>query len=146
MSTAMMSAPSVASRTACDRPCPRAAPVMKATLPSSFPATFVTPFTSATTISVANPESAPAARSGRRSEAGQRALVAGAIRSQAGRPASDRHWYRTRPVRMIAERPGRGGLGGRRERLLAMPLDALGVGAVQRQPGEELGRHAPAPA
>src|ERR1700750_2321243 len=35
MSTAMMSAPSSASRTACDRPCPRAAPVMNATLPSS---------------------------------------------------------------------------------------------------------------
>ena len=30
MSTAMMSAPSCASRMACERPCPRAAPVMKA--------------------------------------------------------------------------------------------------------------------
>src|SRR5450759_4992082 len=33
MSTAMMSAPSWASRTASARPCPRAAPVMKATFP-----------------------------------------------------------------------------------------------------------------
>src|ERR1700683_1422887 len=31
----MMSAPSCASRTACERPCPRAAPVMKATLPAT---------------------------------------------------------------------------------------------------------------
>src|ERR1700747_3008060 len=37
-STAMMSAPSWASRTACDRPWPRAAPVMKATLPATRPA------------------------------------------------------------------------------------------------------------
>ena len=37
MSTAMMSAPSSASRTAWLRPCPRAAPVMKATLPSTRP-------------------------------------------------------------------------------------------------------------
>src|SRR5690348_12651769 len=37
-STAMMSAPSCASRTACDRPWPRAAPVMKATLPATRPA------------------------------------------------------------------------------------------------------------
>src|SRR4051812_5196094 len=29
------------------------------------------------------------------------------------------------------------------ERELAVPLDALGVGAVERQPGEELGGHAP---
>src|SRR6266496_1485513 len=36
-STAMMSAPSSASRIACDRPWPRAAPVMKATLPSTLP-------------------------------------------------------------------------------------------------------------
>src|SRR3954470_15873237 len=36
-STAMMSAPSEASRTACARPCSRAAPVMKATLPSTRP-------------------------------------------------------------------------------------------------------------
>src|SRR5689334_21738367 len=35
MSTAMMSAPSAASRTASARPCPRAAPVMNATFPSS---------------------------------------------------------------------------------------------------------------
>src|SRR6476661_3914658 len=38
MSTAMMSAPSDANRTACARPCPRAAPVMNATLPSTRPA------------------------------------------------------------------------------------------------------------
>src|ERR1700731_3789189 len=37
MSTAMMSAPSLAIRTACARPWPRAAPVMKATLPASLP-------------------------------------------------------------------------------------------------------------
>src|SRR4051794_22479109 len=37
MSTAMMSAPSDARRTACARPWPRAAPVMKATLPSTRP-------------------------------------------------------------------------------------------------------------
>jgi hypothetical protein len=37
-STAMMSAPSWASRTACDRPWPRAAPLMKATLPATRPA------------------------------------------------------------------------------------------------------------
>src|SRR5690625_4878247 len=36
-STAMMSAPSVAIRTAWARPCPRAAPVMNATLPASRP-------------------------------------------------------------------------------------------------------------
>src|SRR6476661_8288779 len=33
----MMSAPSAASRSACERPWPRAIPVMKATLPSSLP-------------------------------------------------------------------------------------------------------------
>ena len=33
MSTAMMSAPSAARRTACARPCPRAAPVISATFP-----------------------------------------------------------------------------------------------------------------
>src|SRR3984893_17434969 len=38
MSSAMMSAPSRASRTACDRPCARAAPVTNATLPCSAPA------------------------------------------------------------------------------------------------------------
>src|SRR3979409_214540 len=38
MSTAMMSAPSLAIAIACARPCPRAAPVMNATLPSSLPA------------------------------------------------------------------------------------------------------------
>src|SRR5690349_7829647 len=37
MSTAMMSAPSWARRSACERPWPRAAPVMKATLPSILP-------------------------------------------------------------------------------------------------------------
>src|ERR1700733_6187858 len=37
ISSAMMSAPSAASRTACARPWPRAAPVMKATLPFKFP-------------------------------------------------------------------------------------------------------------
>src|SRR6201993_5027009 len=37
MSTAMMSAPSAAMRTACARPWPRAAPVMNATLPVSRP-------------------------------------------------------------------------------------------------------------
>ena len=41
MSTAMMSAPSSAIRTAWDLPWPRAAPVMKATLPSSLPAIVV---------------------------------------------------------------------------------------------------------
>ena len=34
-SNAMMSAPSSANLTACERPCPLAAPVMKATFPSS---------------------------------------------------------------------------------------------------------------
>src|SRR6478609_6473134 len=38
MSTAMMSAPSCANRTAWARPWPRAAPVMNATLPSTLPA------------------------------------------------------------------------------------------------------------
>src|SRR5436305_3697801 len=38
MSTAMMSAPSLAIAIACARPWPRAAPVMNATLPSSLPA------------------------------------------------------------------------------------------------------------
>src|SRR6516225_8710798 len=116
MSTAMMSAPSWASRTACDRPCPRAAPVMKATLPSSFPATFVIPFTSVTNIRVPGPEPALAARPGP-GQAGVRKPASG-FSSQA-----------------------RSGL-----RPLAMPLDALRVGTVQRQPGEELGRHAPAAA
>src|ERR1700738_3660465 len=36
-STAMMSAPSSASRMACSRPWPRAAPVMNATLPATLP-------------------------------------------------------------------------------------------------------------
>src|SRR5690348_8571553 len=43
-STAMMSAPSWASRIACDRPWPRAAPVMKATLPATRPAMFKPPY------------------------------------------------------------------------------------------------------
>src|SRR6266487_3684975 len=47
---------------------------------------------------------------------------------------------------MIAERSGHGGPGDRRERPFAMPLDAFRVGTVQRQSGEELGRHAPAAA
>src|SRR5260370_26257012 len=109
---------------------------MKATLPSSFPATYVTPFTTANAVlTVACRE----AWSG--TETGQRILVAGPVRSAAN---GDRH--RSVPVRMITERPGRGGPGYRRERVLAMPLDTLRVGAVQRQPGEELGRHAPAAA
>src|SRR3978361_1410845 len=37
ISTAMMSAPSSASRMACSRPWPRAAPVMNATLPATLP-------------------------------------------------------------------------------------------------------------
>src|ERR1700722_19479873 len=37
MSTPMMSAPSLASRSACERPWPRAMPEMNATLPSSVP-------------------------------------------------------------------------------------------------------------
>src|SRR5258708_5186956 len=37
MSKAMISAPSSANLTACERPCPRAAPEMNATFPSSFP-------------------------------------------------------------------------------------------------------------
>src|SRR3954468_1863304 len=40
-STAMMSAPSSASRMACSRPWPRAAPVMNATLPATLPIVFV---------------------------------------------------------------------------------------------------------
>ena len=40
MSTAMMSAPSLASRTACARPWPRAAPVTRATLPFNVPITY----------------------------------------------------------------------------------------------------------
>src|SRR5690349_18679023 len=40
MSTAMMSAPSCASRIASARPCPRAAPVTSATFPSTRPAMF----------------------------------------------------------------------------------------------------------
>src|SRR6266487_3589942 len=151
MSTAMMSAPSCASRTACDRPWPRAAPVMKATLPSSFPATYVTPFTDARAA-----PTVPGPGSGSGTEAGQRILVAGTIRSVpdrpgsdwpgAGGPAADGHRHRPGTVRMIAERSGHGGPGDGRERALAVPLDALRVGAVQRQPGEELGRHAPAAA
>ena len=38
-SNAMMSAPSAASRTACERPCPRAAPVTSATFPATRPTT-----------------------------------------------------------------------------------------------------------
>src|ERR1700761_5256647 len=145
MSTAMTSAPSCASRTACDRPWPRAAPVMKATLPSSFPATYVTPFTRArAALTVPDP-----GRSG--TEAGQRVLVAGTIRSVpdwsgASRAAADGDRHRPGTVRMIAERSGHGSPSGDRERTLAVPLDALRVGAVQRQPGEELRRHAPAAA
>src|ERR1700748_515552 len=143
MSTAMMSAPSCASRTACDRPWPRAAPVMKATLPSSFPATYVTPFTRArAALTVPDP-----GRSG--TEAGQRVLVAGTIRSVpdgsgASRAAADGDGHRRGAVRMIAERSGHGSPSDGRERTLAVSLDALRVGAVQRQPREELGRHAAA--
>src|SRR6266567_582457 len=46
---------------------------------------------------------------------------------------------------MVTERARRGP-GDRGERALAVTLDALRVGAVERQPGEELGRHAPAAA
>src|ERR1019366_10580750 len=41
MSTRMMSAPSAASLTACERPCPRAPPVTKATFPSSLDISFL---------------------------------------------------------------------------------------------------------
>src|SRR5207344_185504 len=74
-------------------------------------------------------------------ETGQRALVTGPVRS---RP--DRHRHRTRPVRMITERAGQGAPGDGVERLLAVSLDTLGVRAVEREPGEELGRQAPATA
>src|SRR5690348_7793866 len=141
MSTAMMSAPSSASRIAWLRPCPRAAPVMKATLPSSFPATPLAPFTSVTDSG--RPGSAAGA------EAGQGTLVAGRVR----RTPADRHrdgpggHGRPRPVRVVAGRFRRDGSWlNRGQGCGAMSLDALRVRAVQGQPGEELGRHAPAPA
>src|SRR5580700_2097063 len=166
MSTAMMSAPSCASRIACDRPWPRAAPVMKATLPSSLPATFITSFTGETMVSLVGHAAArhrlrhgrfvmslhrahplggwPRVPGRAGPEAGQRVLLTGPVRAPAGRAGPDGHRHRTGPVRMITERPGDGGAGDRRERALAMPPDALRVGAVQPQPSEELGRHAPA--
>src|SRR5438552_16098750 len=109
---------------------------MKATLPSSFPATYVTPFATAGAAGTV-----PYLEAWSGTEARQRMLVAGPVRSAAN---GDRH--RPVPVRMITERPGYGRPGDRRERPLAVPLDALRVRAVQRQPGEELGRHASAAA
>src|SRR5581483_9273236 len=111
MSTAMMSAPSSASRIACERPWPRAAPVMKATLPSSFPATYQAPFTSVTAMDALSavmgamtPETAD--KAGRDSaagaEAGQGALVAGRV----GRAAVGRHGRGHR--RTPADRHGHG--------------------------------------
>src|SRR3954453_7221052 len=122
MSTAIMSAPSLAIRTACDRPWPRAAPVMKATLPSSFPATYVTPFTRAcAALTMPDP-------GGSGTEAGQRILVAGPVWSVpdgpgASRAEADGDRHRPGTVRMIAERSGHGGPADGCERTLAVPLD-----------------------
>src|SRR5205814_9117337 len=64
----------------------------------------------------------------------------------ASRAAADGDGPRPGTVRSIAERCAHGGLADGRERTLAVPLDAFRVGAVQRQPGEELARHASAAA
>src|SRR5277367_6929804 len=136
MSTAMMSAPSRASVIAWLRPWPRAAPVMKATLPSSFPVMLLCPFL-VMNLFFRNGASSAAAHG----QSGQRVLIAG----PGGRPADgDRH--RPAPVRVIGRRARPGGRAGGLQGLLAQAAHALGVGAVQRQPGEELGRHAPAAA
>src|ERR1700756_619962 len=130
MSTAMMSAPSCASLTAWLRPWPRAAPVMKATMPSSFPLMLLCPFL-VTNLFFRNGAS-PAAPGG---QAGQRVLIAGA----GGGPADgDRH--PPPAVRVIGGRARPGGRACGLQRLLAQAAHALGVGAVQRQSGEELGR------
>src|SRR5690348_6462493 len=127
---------------------------MKATLPSSFPATPTAPFTSVTAggaLSEVSGVIAPETSDktvGRAlaawAEAGQGALVARRVR----RTPADRDRYGRRgprPVRVVAGRLGRDG-SSRGQGGGAVTLDALRVRAVQRQPGEELGRHATAPA
>src|SRR5579875_750438 len=60
------------------------------------------------------------------------------------RPPPDRHRHRAVRVVRGRLRGGTGRHGGQRR--LPVPLHALGVRAVERQAGEELRRHAPAPA
>src|SRR5690349_1044549 len=132
-STATTRHPFAASAATVAAPMPRAAPGTSATRPVTATDKSGSP------LLLLDGESRVGSGSG--TEAGQRILVAGPIRSGAN---GDRH--RPGTVRMIAERPGYGRPGDGRERPLAVSLDALRVGAVQRQPGEELGRHAPAAA
>src|ERR1700737_4955648 len=93
--------------------------------------------------------SSPAGTEAAWAEAGQRAFVAGAVRRQAAagrRTGADRHRHRAGSVRVVTRRSRRGRASDRSdrgERTLAMALDALGVGAVERQSGEELGRPDP---
>src|SRR6266699_3605889 len=148
MSTAMMSAPSRASVMAWLRPWPRAAPVMKATLPSTRPVIVL----SSLSLCVCCVQHVVLALAGFRTKAGER--VGG---GRAG-PDDDRHrpgprrtaWRGPGPERAaVGVVDGRAGCGGRvglPQCGLPVTLGASGVGAVQRQPGEELGCHAPAAA
>src|ERR1700754_749672 len=61
----MMSAPSCASRTACDRPCPRAAPETRATLPCRRPGTAISFWSG-----LADVDGAPASSDGTDSQQG----------------------------------------------------------------------------
>src|SRR6266566_1465593 len=163
MSTAMMSAPSRASVMAWLRPWPRAAPVMKATLPSTRPVIVL----SSLSLCVCCVQHVVLALAGFRTKAGERVGVASpggrcrrAWQAGGGRagPDDDRHrpgprrtaWRGPGPERAaVGVVDGRAGCGGRvglPQCGLAVTLGASGVGAVQRQPGEELGCHAPAAA
>src|ERR1700728_2038256 len=147
MSTAMMSAPSWASRTAWLRPWPRAAPVMKATLPSSLPATDSLLAERILFMPGTGSRRLPALPR----ESGQRVLVAG-VRGWRLRTAADRDRHRLGPaahaatVRVVQRRAGRGRRVGSRQGLGTVSLHAFRVGPVQRQAGEELGGHAAAAA
>src|SRR5262249_10864435 len=92
-------------------------------------------------------------------EAGERVLVTALGRGDTGRRApgkklrgsapdrdGDRRGARARPVGVGLRRLGRLAGSHRRPRRRAVALHALGVRAVERQAGEELGRHAASPA
>src|SRR5258705_1666029 len=101
-STAMTSAPSWASRTACDRPWPRAAPVMKATLPATRPAMLRT-----TSLLVGEP------RVDRQRHAGD---VAGVVGYQPQDRVGDVHWLDHVDRERVGHRLGQAG-GACQERL-----------------------------
>ena len=69
----------------------------------------------------------------------QGALVAPAV-GTAGRGQGHRH--PARAGRVVGRRSGHRAPAAGLQGVLAVPEHALGVGAVEREPGEELGRHA----